>query len=207
MRGSQPSELFIEMMTEKASLIESNPLEFREKLLGIRRKGGTIINNNNNIIIIISFFILFFFFFSFSLFLSLLSLLHSFYWSLLQLAIIVLMGQQTWQRCKESKRIDTILTLLTWLAKTLRLRKEGFIFSLFSFLLPSLPLLPRMARSLLSCPALAGILSLFFNCYFYIYLGLFIIFIYYYSFLCICVFILFILFIIWIYFVVFSVLN
>lgn len=42
MRGSQPSELFIEMMNEKASLIESNPLEFREKLLGIRRKGGGI---------------------------------------------------------------------------------------------------------------------------------------------------------------------
>jgi hypothetical protein len=29
-------------MNEKASLIESNPLEFREKLLGMRRKGGIL---------------------------------------------------------------------------------------------------------------------------------------------------------------------
>ncbi len=40
MKVNQPSELFIEMMNEKASLIEANPLEFREKLLGLRRKGG-----------------------------------------------------------------------------------------------------------------------------------------------------------------------
>lgn len=40
LRGTPPAELFMEMMTEKATMIETNPIEFREKLLGTRRKGA-----------------------------------------------------------------------------------------------------------------------------------------------------------------------